>query len=464
VIAVVVSRADRASEHVGEHLLESVEWDRREDASRPDGEGGGVCYRHGGFELREFDGLHLDLEAVADAFGGDGDDPDLVVFVSRHSGETGPLLTAHFTGNFGPADYGGREGELATAAPAALSTLLAGFEEYAPEGYDVGMECTHHGPSDAGAPAVFAEVGSDEAEWDDPGAARAVARAVLDLDPARAGDRPGRTVVGVGGGHYAPRFERVVRETPWHVGHVAADWALEAMPALDSPAGRERLRRAAERSGTSRVLVDGEEDLRRAVAACEGLQVVGESWLRAVGDRPLDLVATVEDRLGTPGDGVAVGDREAPFAVRELPGELLAAAASVDLAATREAVSAVAVAFETREGGTRVGDRAALPVDPAGAATGADEGWHRPDASTEAAHDALVDGLVAVLATEYEVDRHGDEVVVHERAFDPALAREAGVPEGPAFGRLSAGEAVEVDGRTVEPGEVHVERTRRFDC
>jgi D-aminoacyl-tRNA deacylase len=53
-------------------------------------------------------------------------------------------------------------------------------------------------------------------------------------------------------------------------------------------------------------------------------------------------------------------------------------------------------------------------------------------------------------------------VVATRRTFDPAAAAEAGVPEGPAFGRLSAGEPVEVDGRTVAPEEVHAEETVTF--
>ena len=42
------------------------------------------------------------------------------------------------------------------------------------------------------------------------------------------------------------------------------------------------------------------------------------------------------------------------------------------------------------------------------------------------------------------------------------LASDLGVPEGPAFGKLSAGQSVTVDGETVSPEEVHTERTRQF--
>jgi D-aminoacyl-tRNA deacylase len=438
VIAIVVSRADPASERIGDQLLDLADWDRLPDDARPDAAGGGEHYRTDGFELRTFEDLHLYVEDAAAAF----DDPDYLVFASRHSGETGPLLTAHFTGNFGPAEYGGETGELAAACPNAHATVVEAFADHAPAGYDVGMECTHHGPSRVGVPSMFVELGSGEKQWSDPEGARAVARAILDLrgvEPTRE-----RTLVGFGGGHYAPRFTRIVRETDWAVGHVAADWCLDAMG--DPESNRDVIRRTFERSDASHAIIDGDSpDLERVVEDL-GYRVVSETWVREVGDRPLDAVEAVEDALTTVGDGLRFGERPLGdgFDAVPLPAELVDEAQGINREAARAAVADETIAFETSENGNRVDTRAAVPAD-----------------GTRA---AVVDALVDVLAEGYdEVGREDGAVVARETAFDPGLAREAGVPEGPAFGELSAGESVTVDGETVEPADVHAERTRRFD-
>ncbi|UPV99160.1 hypothetical protein M0R88_11550 [Halorussus gelatinilyticus] len=472
-IAIVVSRADSASERIGDHLLDLADWEVREDDSRPDAEGGGTFYRldretsvessdaaasdDGRFELREFEALHLEIEDAAAAF----DAPDLLVFASRHSGDTGPLLTAHFTGNFGPAEYGGVAGELAEACPNAHARLLDAFEKHAPESYEVGMECTHHGPSAVGVPSLFAELGSDEEQWDDPEGARAVARAILDL----AGVEPhrDRQVVGFGGGHYVPRFERIERETDWAVGHVAADWVLDAMGAPE--ANRDVLRRAFEASRAERAVVDGDAPELKRVVEELGYRVVGETWVRETTGVPLAQVERLEDDLSGVEDGLRFGDRtpesaagaadsatategdaeSAPeYEVVDLPDDLLVEVQGIDPEATREAVAANMLAFETEQNGTRAAGRAAVRA---------------PDD-----REALVDALADLLRVKYDsVAREDGAVVARATTFDPEKARTLGVPEGPAFGKLSAGQSVTVGGEEIAPETVQSERVRRFD-
>ncbi len=437
-IGIVVSRADSASELIGQRLLELADWHPESDPARPDDEGGGTYYtleRDGGtadFELRTFAEWHLELEGVAGAFS----EPDLVVFASRHSGETGPLLTAHFTGNFGPAEFGGEDGELAAAAPAAHKRLLENFREHAPEGYEVGMECTHHGPTSVGAPSLFAELGSDEAQWSDDAGARAVARSILGLDGIAHGEKQ---VVAFGGGHYVPRATRVVRETPWAVGHIGADWCLEAMGPLDP----DVIEAAFEKSGAELAVIDGDHPELESAIEELGYRVVSETWLREVGENDLDLVERLETELGGVDEGLRFGEREAgEFEARPLPVEVIETVRAVDAEAARETVERHTLALETAENGTEIGERAAFACDED--------------------REALLDDLVSLLEREYEVERGPEGVVVRERAFDPEKAATLGVPEGPAFGKLASGQMVEIGGRTIEPEAVFTERVREL--
>ncbi|MFQ3318604.1 MAG: D-aminoacyl-tRNA deacylase [Natronomonas sp.] len=437
-LAVVVSRADSASEHVGEHLLELASWTEHEDDTRADGKGGGTYYRTDGIELRTFDDLHLHLDGVAAAF----DDPEMLVFASRHSGDTGPLLTAHATGNFGPAEYGGGEGSLARAAPNALKVVRHAFDDHAPDRYDTGVECTHHGPSTVGCPSLFVELGSDEEQWADPAGAEAVARSILDLRGVN--PTADRAVVGFGGNHYAPRFDRILTETDWGVGHIAANWALEEMG--DPTDSWAVLTKAFRASGTKYALIDGGHPDLGGVIDELGFETVSETWLRETTGVDLELVEQLEGELSTVDEGLRFGDpateHEGGFVVEEAPEELLEEANGINSDAA-DAIAADVLAYETLEGASLVGDRVAL----------ASAGDYRD----------IVNDLAAVLEAKYDTVEVGDEAVVARReAFDPDLAREAGVEEGPAFGRLSAGESVEVRGETVTPDDVRSARERRF--
>lgn len=452
-LGIVVSEADDASTHVGDHLLELADWETIEDDGRDPADGGGTVHRLPNVELRTFEALHLDLENVAAAF----DDPDLIAFASRHSGDAGPLLTAHHTGNFAEAEFGGDDRALARAAPNAHRVAVETLATHAPDDYEVCMECTHHGPTAVGAASLFVEVGSGPEQWADGDAAAAVARAILALRdvapdaPRENGTR--RHLVGFGGGHYAPRYERVLRETDWAVGHVAADWALEGM----GPPGEaaDVIEGAFEASAADVALLDDHRPELETAIEDLGYRVVDETWVRSTDDVDLALVEELESAIGpvdeglrfgvrargTAGDDETVGD----FVVGRIPSELHEAASGIDREATVGTVDEIAVAYDTEQGGTLLGGTVALAA--------------REDAN------ALVEGFVDLLGAKYdEIRREGDDLFATTEQFDPDLAREAGVSPGPDFGRLAEGEPVTVDGRTIHPEDVTETVERRFSA
>jgi len=458
-LGIVLSRADEASVHVGQRLRDLADWRIVRDDARPDGQGGGDTYRLPGapVELRTFDALHLDLEGVDRAFDGGA---DLIAVASRHAGETGALLAAHHTGNFAGADYGGDPRSFARAAPNAQKAALRALAAEAPEGYEVGVECTHHGPTGVDTPFLFVELGSGREQWTDPEGAQAVASALLSLrgiDPDRE-----RTLVGFGGGHYAPRFERVLRETGWAVGHVAADWAIDAMvegendgQSVDPAVIARAIERSGPGDGPGYALLEGAYPSVRAAVEEAGGRVVTETWVREADGVALGLVERLENAVGPIDEGLRLGalaegaEAGVGFETHTLPDALLAECNGIDRDRTLAAVRRRALAVGTEEGATRLATPVVLPVGSDGAADG-----H---------YAAVVEALVGVLARKYDrVERSDGVVLARERAFVPERARELGVEEGPAFGRLSNGQTVEVNGDTVPPEAVHEDRTRRF--
>ena len=143
---------------------------------------------------------------------------------------------------------------------------------------------------------------------------------------------------------------------------------------------------------------------------------------------------------------------------------MLADAEGVDADAVREAVERFAYGFETAESGTRIEGAAAFPASDDAGHFSTDTGDPAPDADAPAAYDDLIAALSEILAEKYDtVERQNGHLMAEVEAFDPELASAAGVPEGPAFGKLSNGQPVEVDGERIAPEDVQSIRTETFE-
>lgn len=423
-IGILASRADAASMNIARALveLETGEPIEGDLADR---------YRFDEVELVVVDALHLDLVDVDGHF---NESPEWIAVVSKHAGETGPLLTAHFPGNIGTADYGGSPESVPPACPRALTAYLQAITDHAPDGYAVGIESTHHGPTDSDVPLMFVEIGSDEPQWHDSDAALAVATAVLAVRQTPA--TSAQTLIGLGGGHYAPRFERVIRETDWDVGHIAPEWALGE---TNVQAMRAVVAAMFTASDAEICLIDGEHPDLVTLVEDLGYRVVSERWLRATSQVDEAVLDALEEDLAPLGDGLVLGSEaiEGPetFDIVDLSPELLMECASIDLDRTIDTVETNTVAYVRGEDGAHPGGRLAI--------------------ADMASLTDLIDELESILLDKYDsVSRGDDGLIATRRSFDPAAAAKLGVPQGPLFGRLESGESIEVDGRTIHPEEV----------
>ena len=92
-------------------------------------------------------------------------DADLFIFATKHQSASGvPSLCVHTPGNWGKADYGGKDKELGIAPASYLKAAFLKLVELSKErelNYEVIQECTHHGPF-ISKPCMFIEIGSTE--------------------------------------------------------------------------------------------------------------------------------------------------------------------------------------------------------------------------------------------------------------------------------------------------------------
>ena len=150
---------------------------------------------------------------------------DFIAVASRHWAQSGrPSLTAHPTGNFGKAMYGGRNRELQYTSPNPMRNIYLHLLDSPPEGFQVSLEATHHSPTEFGVPMFFVEIGSREDKWRDVEVCNYLVDCILTgIDEEN--KKP--IAIGFGGGHYCPMFSEKIHD--YAMGHMAAKYAIDLL-------------------------------------------------------------------------------------------------------------------------------------------------------------------------------------------------------------------------------------------
>lgn len=388
------------------------------------------------FDLIEVEGRLIATDRIDQ-----GLDSDLIIFLSRHtSRHPAPLLSVHMTGNLARAELGGRPFSLPPAHPVWMKAVFLNLQRYAPPGYQVTYEVTHHGPTELSIPSFFVEIGSTEREWKDPAAGNAVALAVQRADPIEA-----IPLLGLGGNHYATRATEIASNSPAAFGHIIHSREVGQLDESTLLLLRERSHAAAayiDRHALTPAAV------RNLEAICDriNLPAIGEGELRRLGSIGLQSYLALRHLA------VAVAPRST-IVLHRLSGEGTPVTITVQNDLLEEALKAnedhLLQALDTMPLAHLVSiNGRILPI------------FLTYDSLRAELINDLIRLCVKTIIGNQTTSINGDTLIIHHVRFDPHKARALGIAKGPLFGMLSAGHAIEKDGRMITPEMVRTEYER----
>ena len=232
-VLIISSKLDPASINIKKALLKQTKWEEADIFND------NTVYRHNNIKNiilitlndRKITHENLDKEVQEKL----GIKPRQAIFISRHTSKTGrPSLTVHPIGNYGTAEFGGKTRTLCKSSPRLMSHLMRIMNEKAKQKklyHQICLEVTHHGPY-LSIPSLFIEIGSTGKEWIKQEPADVIAKSLIELlkqyhyEDDMPSDIP--VLVGIGGGHYAPRFTDVILEKKAAFGHMIPRYHIDA--------------------------------------------------------------------------------------------------------------------------------------------------------------------------------------------------------------------------------------------
>jgi D-aminoacyl-tRNA deacylase len=236
-VIIIVSEQDQAGMNISNHLIEKLQLDIPKDVDVPPNWPKGSYKIQLNLErsiaLFTMSTYHFQADYLYDYF-----DANLIIFASKHISKAAQkAILVHPLGNWGAAYNGSGEVETLSITPSYALTkgyfALKKYHEQAKlENYWVGVESTHHGPTQLNVPSLFIEVGGTKEEWEDQEACKAVAKAIHEIAidyvsmefiesvPA---------IIGIGGGHYGPSFLKRVEAGIFQFGHIMPKYYMASV-------------------------------------------------------------------------------------------------------------------------------------------------------------------------------------------------------------------------------------------
>ncbi len=220
-ILIVASNKDSASTNIAQKIVELYDFKETNKTFQEE-----PIYlktiSNNSVKLVTINGESIHAQFITDHFA-----PDLLIFISRHSSQSGiPTLSVHTPGNLTEeAEKGGFSKKISISPASAMKEALKEMARQVAQkqlAYKVSYECTHHGPS-LNVPTMFAELGSSPTQWKDTAAAEAVAHATI---AAATKQTKYPAAIGIGGPHYNEKFTKIALTTPTAFGHIIPKYAI----------------------------------------------------------------------------------------------------------------------------------------------------------------------------------------------------------------------------------------------
>ncbi len=208
--AIIVSKKDPAGMNIKERLLELYKWEKKE-------------------KFYELNDIRLYTVGKESIYCEDIDkeiDADLFVFATKHQSASGVhSLCVHSPGNWGKAEFGGKDRKLCIAPARYLRTALFTLKKLASGlDYEVIEEATHHGPF-LEKPCFFIEIGSNEESWQNKEAAKVIAKTIMEVLEQK-DTKEYAVAFGIGGLHHTPNLTKVMEKSDIAFGHVCPKYNL----------------------------------------------------------------------------------------------------------------------------------------------------------------------------------------------------------------------------------------------